>query len=687
MRLRHLALLGAGLVLLLSWGTGTGWCDPPDAPYVPDQVLVKFLPGTPASDIARAHASARAAIRDEIPQIGLQIVGLPPGLSVGRAIALYERNPNVEFVEPDCYVEPMLTPNDPYFHYGQIPLQLMDAEAAWGITTGSMSVPIAILDSGANFDHPDLQGRLVPGWDFVEADGDPTDGHGHGTAVTGVPGATSDNAFGITGVTWQNPVLVVRIGDHTAWTTWSRMAQGITYAADRGVRAINLSYAGTSYPSSVASAVAYAWTRGAVTVASAGNESSGAPHYPAGLPHVVAVSGVEDHDLLVYYSNYGSWIDVSAPCGSLTTSRSGGFGDVGGTSISAPFVTGLFGLVFAANPSLTPEQAVDIVCQTATDLGDPGFDEYYGWGKINLYQAVLAASQMPGPGEDTTPPTVSITAPGPGSALSGLVAVSVNSTDDVGVALAEAYLDGEIVGSTSTPPCECNWDTTQSADGEHVLQALAYDEAGNMGQSDPVTVTVDNTAPSTAILAPSDGEVVSETTPVSADAYDATTGVQEVRFYVDGEWKATRTAAPYVWNWDTTQHSQGWHSVVAKAFDAAGNEDSSVVVVNVQNASAPLPVTETFTSSVGFKRQPTVRTHAVTVTAPGVVSASLTWGGKADLDLYLYSPAGDLVASSAAPSRGGSEEISYTATETGTYVFEVVAASRKANYTLTVTHP
>jgi hypothetical protein len=338
------------------------------------------------------------------------------------------------------------------------------------------------------------------------------------------------------------------------------------------------------------------------------------------------------------------------------------------------------------NPALTPQQAVDIVCQTATDLGELGFDQYYGWGKINLYQAVLAATETGG-GQDTSAPQVNIASPAPESALSGVASISVGASDDVGVVLVELYLDGQLVSSATEPAYEWSWDTMQSGDGEHIIEAMAYDEARNMGQSDPISVTVDNTAPSTAILAPADGEVVSETTPVSAEAYDATTGVREVRFYVDDEWKASRTAAPYVWDWDTTQHSQGWHSVVSKAFDGADNVNTSEVVVEVQNTFDPSPVTETFTGGVGFKRQPTVQAHAVTIAAPGLVSASLTWGGNTDLDLYLYSPMGDLVASSAARSRGGSEEIRCAVSETGRYAFEVVAASGKASYALTVTHP
>jgi len=330
------------------------------------------------------------------------------------------------------------------------------------------------------------------------------------------------------------------------------------------------------------------------------------------------------------------------------------------------------------------------VCQTATDLGDPGFDEYYGWGKINLYQAVLAAAEMGGGGggdDDTTAPSVNVTFPAPDAALSGAAAITVSATDEVGVTLVELYLDGYLVGSLANPPYEWTWNTTMDADGGHTLQAVAYDEAGNVGESTLVTVTVDNSAPSAVILDPTDGSIVSGTAPVEADAADAVTGVREVRFYVDDTWQATKSQAPYVWSWDTTKSSQGWHSLVARAVDAAGNEDASTVSVEVQNTSEPDPVTETFVDGVGFKKQPTVRAHAVAVAEPGLVFASLSWGGKGDLNLYLYSPAGDLVASSAIRSRGGPEEIVYPDAEAGTYVFEVVAASGKANYTLTVTHP
>jgi len=562
------------------------------APPAPGQLLVQFRPGTPAGEIARAHAAVGASLAAEIPQLGVQVMGIPPGLPVGKAIGWYRQHPRVVFAEPDLGVAPALTPNDPYFNYGQLQLQWMGGPAAWDITTGSAAVPIAVVDTGADFRHPDLQGRLAAGWDFVEGDGDPADSNGHGTMVAGVLGAATNNGLGVAAVCWRNPVLVVRIGDATGWTTWSRMAQGIVYAADHGARAINVSYAGSGYSSTVAQAVAYAWNRGAVVVAAAGNGATSTPQYPAAMPQAVAVSGVDGDNVLVYYSNYGSWIDVSAPCNSQTTWLGGGFNLAGGTSIAAPFVTGLLGLVFAAGPGLSPQQAVEVICETADDLGEPGFDSFYGWGKINLYQAVAAAQ---GGGGDHTPPVVSITAPAPGSTVSGTVTVSASATDNVGVSRVELWIDGTQVGALAAPPYQWGWNTVGTANGTHTLSARAYDAAGNLGTSAGVAVTVSNPAP-------------------------------------------------------------------------------------------PSTVTETFSGAVGFRNGPVTSRHTCAVAAGGTLAARLSWGGKADLDLALYSPAGTLVASAASRARGAPEQISVPVTA-GSYTLAVTAASGKASYTLTVTHP
>ena len=429
----------------------------PKAP-VEDHILVKFKDSVSSDEKEKIHQKTGGKVKEEIKQIGVQIVDIPKvkGITPEAFVETYKGNfkNEIEYAEPDYYVEPALVPNDEWYANWQLALQFMGSEAAWDITTGSASVPIAILDSGADFSHFDLQVRLVAGWDFVGNDADPTDENGHGTSVTGVAGAKTNNGLGIAGITWINPIIIVRIGDHYGYTTSARMAQGITYAADRGARVANLSYAGTSYPSSVADAVQYAWGKGTVVVAGAGNSADSVPHYPAALPKVVGVSGLEDHDLLVYYSNYGSWIDVSAPCSARTLMMEGYIADIGGTSISAPYVTGLLGLVFAANPSLTPQQAVDIVTQNTKDLGDPGFDQYYGWGKIDLFKAVNAAKNgslptpSPSPTPTSTPTPTPTPTPVPAGNITGRVTASTGSY--LAQAIVSVSQSGTLIKSTTT---------------------------------------------------------------------------------------------------------------------------------------------------------------------------------------------------------------------------------------------
>lgn len=481
----------AGLFAFVLLGMGSALGDP-GTPYVPDQVLVKFQPGTPASVVARAHASIHAAIRDEIPQIGVQIVGLPRGLSVGRAIGFYERNPNVEFAEPDYYVERALSPNDPYWVYDwQATLRWLSAAQAWDITVGDPSVVIAVLDSGIDYTHPDLQGeRFLLGPDFANNDNDPWDDYGHGTITTGVVGASTNNGVGIAGTTWDNGILVIKDGGATAIS--SATANGIIYAADYPARVALIESAG-GYSSTVESAVNYAHSHGMVMVAPTGNYVD-PPQYPAAYPEVIAVSGIDGWDQ--WATGYGPYVAVCAyASGVYTTVAPFGtsvyYGTVGGTSVAAPFVAGAAALVLSVNPALTPDQVRDIICQSADDLGDAGWDQYYGWGRVNLYRAVLAAVDSLG-FQDDTPPTVEIVAPQDAAIVSGVTEVAAAAADNVGVSVVDFYVNGALLGSDAAAPYSLPWDTTGAPSGSHALQAVAYDQVGNWSASGPVSVVVDN---------------------------------------------------------------------------------------------------------------------------------------------------------------------------------------------------
>ena len=492
----------------------------PKAP-VEDHILVKFKDNISNDEKDKIHQKTGGKVKEEIKQIGVQIVQIPQGKGITPEafIETYKGNfkNQIEYAEVDNYVEPALRPNDEWYTNWQLDLQWLDSESAWTVTTGSPSVYVAVLDTGVSFTHEDLRGRMVAGWDFVDNDADPSDVHGHGTTVTGVLGADTNNGIGIAGVSWANPVLVVRIGDALGYATTSRIAQGITYAADHGARAINVSYAGPAYSSSEAGAVDYAWNRGATVVASAGNEGTATPQYPAALQRVIAVSGVRGDDTLVYYSNHGMWTDVCAPCGSLTTDFSGRYENWGGTSISAPFVTGLFGLVFSANPSLTPQQAVDIVTQNTKDLGDPGFDQYYGWGKIDMAKAVNAAkngslptpSPSPTPTSTPTPTPTSTPTPVPTGNITGKVSSSTGSS--LAQAIVSVSQSGTLIKSTTT-----------LSDGTYTLSNL---NAGSYDLTASISGYTSQTKTGISVLAGQTTSGVNFSLTPSSQQYGSATGV------------------------------------------------------------------------------------------------------------------------------------------------------------------
>lgn len=460
----------------------------------PTRVIVKFRLNTPAHKRkSLLHLNGHTVDR-AIPQLGLQAIRVPPGKTIEEVIARYENHPLVEYAEVESFKEPALAPNDPWFANWQIPLQLLSTEAAWDTTTGSPNVPIAVLDTGLDYNHFEFSGRVISGYDFADSDSDYFDPLGHGTLVTGVIGAMPDNSVGMAGATWQNPIMVLR----TAFGLDT--VEAIAWATDHGARVISMSFGGHTPTSWEVDAVQYAFDRGVILVGAAGNEGTNLPTYPAAYPTVLAVTGVDSNGQPIGY-NWGDWLDLSAPGGGVLTtfrpeddSNDDGLGFVGGTSIATPFVAAAAGLVLSVAPDLSPTQVMEILRSTADDLGDPGFDVLTGHGRVNFHAAVLAAADTQ-PAVDTTPPSAEVIAPIAGEVLSGLVAVVVVASDDIRVTQVDLYCDGALVSSDTVEPHEWVFDTTSLPDGEHVFHAVAYDAAGNTGESALVHVVVDNSTP------------------------------------------------------------------------------------------------------------------------------------------------------------------------------------------------
>jgi thermitase len=457
--------------------------------FVRGRVLVGFY-----DDILPDHARniiAALGARDagEIPDIGVHILDLPYQANEMAFAQAFEGRPEVEFAELDRLLPVEQTiPNDPfYLDPNAWALQKINAPDAWTINTGSPSIIIAILDTGVDGSHPDLSANMVPGWNIVNNNADTTDVLGHGTMVAGTAAASTNNSIGVAAVAWNCRIMPVRIADSSGYATVSDVASGLTWAADHGARVANISFNATGY-STVSSAAKYFQNKGGVVTVAAGND--GIRVQTADDPYLLTVGATDLSDLLYSWSNSGNDLDVVAPGHVATTAPGGLYAAADGTSFAAPIVAGEAALVLSVNPGLTADQVQNIIKQSADDLGAIGWDPTYGYGRINLARALSMSTGTGGVGGtgDTTPPNIIITSPADGSAVLGVVSVSVSATDNVGVVKVELYVDGTLSGTSTNSPFTIKWNTRKAAKGAHTLGTKAYDAAGNVGTSPTTTV-------------------------------------------------------------------------------------------------------------------------------------------------------------------------------------------------------
>jgi subtilisin family serine protease len=251
---------------------------------------------------------------------------------------------------------------------------------AWDITRGDPSVVVAILDTGLKTQGlSDYDGQVVTGWNVMRNSTDTSTFAGnHGTYVAGVVGLALGNGTGNAGFCPGCKVMPVQVGTD-AGATWSDLAAGITWAADHGARVENMSWAGTSPSSTLANAVAYARSRGIVLTAAAGNSNCDCPTYPSATPGVIGVAGSTKTDSKESDSNYGNWVKVAAPETNMTSwpTLNGlpGYAPVGGTSLAAPVVAAIAGLLFSANPAPSGTQIEQALEASAVPVG---FSVQYG---------------------------------------------------------------------------------------------------------------------------------------------------------------------------------------------------------------------------------------------------------------------------------------------------------------------
>lgn len=388
------------------------------APPVPD-ALITFLPTVSDPEARAAIAAAGLATVEQLRPLPVyRAVGVSTEATRQGMIAL-RGEPIVRWAEIDGQQTIQQVPNDPYFTALQWDMRQIGMPAAWDLRPSAPSVTVAVLDTGVDLTHPDLQANVLAndGYNFLNDTTDVQDDQGHGTAVAGIIGAVGNNGEGIAGEAWRTRILPVKVLDSSGRGPDSAMVKGIIYAADHGANVINISSTGTGFSAALQDAVAYAQQQGALVVAAAGNTGNqgNAPVYPAALDGVLAVAASDQQNALASFSQHGSFVALAAPGVNVPSTTWAGAGRglyaaQSGTSIAAPHVSGAAALIWALRPDLSATAVADAITSTV----HPGASDDPGTGVLDVAAALTSVRLGVRPAQPDK--VVSEPAPAPASA-------------------------------------------------------------------------------------------------------------------------------------------------------------------------------------------------------------------------------------------------------------------------------
>ncbi|MGD0765861.1 MAG: S8 family peptidase [Dehalococcoidia bacterium] len=402
---------------------------------VPGQLLVKFHEPLTTASRAQIHHAAGSQELSRIDGLDVSVVAVEPGTPLEEAASRYRALPDVEYAEPNYILKADLVPNDPFYSIRQQwYYDLINASKAWDAETGDPKVIIAIVDTGVDVTHPDLQANIwtnpgeiagngvdddnngcvddVHGCNFVDSSESPChystkapnndvdDDEGHGTFAAGVAAAKGNNQIGVIGAAPGVTIMPVKALDCNGAGTTSSAAAGVLYAARAGAKVINMSFGGDDESATLRAALQQAHdVYGAVIVAAAGNSAKNLVAFPARYDKVIAVSA-SDHrkpDTKAIFSNWGPEVDVTAPgvdiastvplqfCGAdWPCFGNQPYATASGTSFSTPLVSGAAALILSVHPDLTPDQVKEQLMSTAAPLPDGSYPNWAGAGRIQM---------------------------------------------------------------------------------------------------------------------------------------------------------------------------------------------------------------------------------------------------------------------------------------------------------------
>lgn len=370
---------------------------PPQPPQPPqfEEVIVKLEKGTPSTVLEKLNQKFGTKTSQKLLLDDTFTLKVPQG-QAERLAGLLSRQAQVEYAEPNYVAKALDVPNDQYFslQWGQTKIQ---SPQAWDIQKGQPQVQVAILDTGIDQDHPDLLGK-VDSWQNFTTSSTNDDLYGHGTHVAGIAAAATANTIGVAGTGRDIHLISVKVLDDSGSGYYSWVANGIKWAADQNIKVINMSLGGSFGSRTLQDAVNYAWNKGAILVAAAGNSGNASRTYPAFYSNVIAVAATDQNDQKPGFSSYGKWVDVAAPGVDIFSTFPNHPYEIGknleydyasGTSMSTPHVSGLAGLLFSQDSTFTNSQVRGFIENSADKIAGTG--KYWAKGRINSYKALLQA--------------------------------------------------------------------------------------------------------------------------------------------------------------------------------------------------------------------------------------------------------------------------------------------------------
>lgn len=364
--------------------------------------VVSFKENISDEQIKQLEIESKAKFVKILPEIGIAVAEKSEDTDSQEIENSIKAQSNVSDYEPVNLVKlekiQGSKANDPELKK-QYHLDMINMNKAWSVTTGNNKVKIAIIDSGIDLNHPDLKSKIITGMNIVDPSKKPMDDNGHGTHVAGIAAAATDNRIGVAGIAPDCQLMPIKVLKNGRGTDID-IAEGIIWAAKKGADVANLSIGLYTKSTALERAVKYGLSKNMVIVSSAGNDSKSSKiHLPSMIKGVIEVSATNQRDKLASFSNYAQQISVAAPGDKiystmptytveLTSEAGKTYGVLSGTSMASPIVAGLAALIKSEDKSMSPKEVKELIEKTSSDLGKKGYDEYYGYGRIDAYEAL-----------------------------------------------------------------------------------------------------------------------------------------------------------------------------------------------------------------------------------------------------------------------------------------------------------